>query len=82
MVLRFPVLYESVELLSRNLQAVTEHAANMETEPGRLSTYNAEAADLARKLFAILVALCNSRRAVSMLMIVERRNGVAAWWRL
>ena len=32
MVLRFPVLHESVELLSQNLQAATEHAANMETE--------------------------------------------------
>ena len=72
MVLRCRVIHETVELLSRNLQAATEHAAIMETEPGRLSTYNAEAADLARKLFAILVALCNPRRAVNILMIVER----------
>ena len=70
------------KLLSRHLQAATEHAENMETELRRLSTYNAEVADLARKLFELLVALCNKTRAVNILMIVERRNGMAAWWRL
>ena len=38
MVLRCPVIRETVELLSRNLQAATEHATIMGTEPRRLST--------------------------------------------
>ena len=59
-----------------------EHAANMEAEPARLSTHSAEAADLARTLFATFVALCNQGRAVNVLMKVERQAGMAAWWRL
>ena len=59
-----------------------EQAANMEPEPARLSTYSAEAAELARTLFAILVALCNQGRAVNVLVNVERQHGTAARWRL
>ena len=59
-----------------------EQAANMEAGPARLSTYSAEAADLARTLFAILVALCNQGRAVNVLMNLDRQHEMAAWWRL
>ena len=59
-----------------------EQAAIMEAEPARLSTYSAEAADLARTLFAILVALCNQGRAVNVLVNVERQHGMAARWSL
>ena len=59
-----------------------EQAANMKAGPARLSTYSAEAADLARTLFAILVALCNQGRAVNVLMNLDRQHEIAAWWRL
>ena len=64
-------------LLSQNLQTVMEKAAEIDTEPARLSTYSPVAADFARTLFAILVALCNQGRAVHIWMNVERHN--AAW---
>ena len=54
----------------------------MEAEPASLSTYSAEAADLTRTLFAILVALCNQGRTVNVLMNVDRQHGMAARWRL
>ena len=69
-------------LLGRNLQQAMEQAANTEADPARLSTYSAEAADLARTSFAILVALCNQGRAVNVSTNVERQSGIAAWRRL
>ena len=79
---RWCLVQSFTNLLSRNLQAPPEQAANMETHPSRVGTYNAETADLARKLVATLVALCNQGRAVNILLNVEMRNGIAVWWRL
>ena len=59
-----------------------EQAVIMGAEPARLSTYSAEASDLARTLFAILVALCSQGRAVNVVVNVDGEHGTAARWRL
>ena len=40
------------------------------------------AADVARTLFAVVIALSNQGRAVNILMDVERHNGCAVGWSL
>ena len=52
-------------LLSQNLQTLMERAAEMDNGPARVSTWSVVGADLARTLFAVLVALCNQGRALS-----------------